>query len=117
MITWGDGQEPQPKNTPELPDYSKVLAAYDLLINADPGFGLAYFNRGNVRCRIKDYNGAVQDYSEAIRSEPKMAEAYFNRGLTLIYLDEKSRACMDLSKAGELGLDNAYKVITKYCNK
>ena len=44
-----------------------------------------------------------------------MGEAYFNRGLVLIYLKDKEKGCIDLSKAGELGVADAYGVISKYC--
>jgi hypothetical protein len=53
----------------------------------------------------------------AIKIEPDMAEAYYNRALTLLYLKEEKLACKDLSKAGELGVKEAYSVIKRYCNK
>ena len=43
------------------------------------------------------------------------ADAYFNRGLVLIYLRDSEKGCIDLSRAGELGVDDAYSVISKYC--
>jgi hypothetical protein len=65
--------------------------------------------------RLKDYSGAIRDYSLAIEYEPALAEAYFNRALTLIYLNDTRSACRDLSLAGELGLEQAYRVIKQYC--
>ena len=53
----------------------------------------------------------------AIKLQPNLAEAYYNRALTLLYLDEIKLACKDLSKAGELGITEAYNVIKRYCNK
>jgi hypothetical protein len=44
-----------------------------------------------------------------------MAEAYYNRALTLLYVKENNLACKDLSKAGELGIKEAYNVIKRYC--
>jgi len=35
--------------------------------------------------------------------------------LTLLFLEEEKLACADLSKAGELGIIEAYAVIRKYC--
>ena len=46
-----------------------------------------------------------------------MGEAYFNRGLVLIYLKDKEKGCIDLSRAGELGVDGAYPVIARYCTE
>ncbi len=69
-----------------------------------------------MKVRLKDYSGAILDYSKAIEKEPGLAEAYFNRALTLIFLNDARSACRDLSQAGELGLEQAYKVIKQYCN-
>jgi hypothetical protein len=44
-----------------------------------------------------------------------MGDAYFNRGLVLIYLKDREKGCIDLSRAGELGVQDAYGVIKKYC--
>jgi len=46
-----------------------------------------------------------------------MPQAYYNRGLTLIYLQDNEKGCLDMSKAGELGMQEAYPVIKKYCTK
>ena len=51
----------------------------------------------------------------AIKLYPYMGDAYFNRGLVLIYLKDKEKGCIDLSRAGELGVKDSYGVITKYC--
>ena len=46
---------------------------------------------------------------------PGMGEAYYNRGLVLIFLKDREKGCIDLSRAGELGVAEAYRVISKYC--
>ncbi len=37
-------------------------------------------------------------------------------GLAKLYLKEEKLACKDLSKAGELGITEAYNIIKRYCN-
>ena len=71
---------------------------------------------GNTKVKKRDYIGAINDYSKAIELEPDYAEAYFNRGLTRIFMDDMDGGSLDLSKAGELGLVEAYNVIKRYCN-
>jgi tetratricopeptide (TPR) repeat protein len=71
----------------------------------------------NVKLSLKKYQRAIDDYSMAIKLQPNLAEAYYNRALTLLYVNEPKLACKDLSKAGELGLSEAYNVIKRYCNK
>ena len=46
-----------------------------------------------------------------------MGDAYYNRGLVLIYLKDKEKGCIDLSRAGELGVEDAYSVINRYCEE
>jgi tetratricopeptide (TPR) repeat protein len=117
-ITWDKTDiTSQPKEPQISPDYYKALEAYDRLIRLMPDFAFGYFNRANVKVRLKDYSGAVADYGRAIERQPGLAEAYFNRALTLIYLNDAGSACQDLSKAGELGLQQAYRVIQQYCKK
>ena len=75
-----------------------------------------YFNSGVTKYDLKDYKGAIQDYTKAIELNPKLAEAYNNRGLTKITSGQKDSGCLDLSKAGELGLVEADETIKEYCN-
>lgn len=94
-------------------EYELIKQDYDVCLRLDPDFIYAYFNRGNLKCMRKDYRSALQDYNEAIKRSPEFAEAYFNRGLTRLYLGDTDNGIADLSKAGELGLINAYGIIKR----
>jgi len=87
------------------------------VIALNPQMSFAYYNRGNIKNRMRDFEGAIQDYTTAMTLQPNFAEAFYNRALTLIYLKNTKDACLDLSKAGELGVQDAYNVIKRYCNK
>ena len=76
-----------------------------------------YFNLGNLYCLSKEHIKSIENYTKAIEIYPYMGDAYFNRGLLLIYLKDKDKGCVDLSRAGELGVQDAYGVIKKYCEK
>ncbi|MDR0795145.1 MAG: tetratricopeptide repeat protein [Tannerella sp.] len=97
-------------------DYELILRDYDMVIQQNPDFIYAYYNRGNIRCIQRDYRAAIVDYSEAILRDPEFAEAYFNRGLSRLSLGDAERGIADLSKAGELGLLNAYNIIKRMTN-
>ena len=97
-------------------DYTEVLSDYATCLQINPKFPYAYFNQAYVKCKIRDYKGALADLNSAIGIEKDFAEAYFNRGLTKIYLDDIEGGAMDLSKAGELGIQDAYNIIKRYCN-
>jgi tetratricopeptide (TPR) repeat protein len=68
-----------------------------------------------VNCKIGNYNKAIEDFSAAIRYRDDFAEAIYNRGLIFILLNENKKGCEDLSRAGELGILDAYKVMKRYC--
>ena len=74
-----------------------------------------YYNLGNLYCLSSEHINSIENYTKAIELYPYMGDAYFNRGLVLIYLKDKEKGCIDLSRAGELGVQDAYGVIKKYC--
>jgi len=100
-----------------LPDFSEVIQDLTRVIELNPDMAFAWYNRGNIKNRMRDFEGALQDYTVAVGLEPDFAEAFYNRALTLIYLKNTKDACLDLSKAGELGVEEAYNVIKRYCNR
>ena len=66
---------------------------------------------------MKKFKDAIDEYTKALNIEPHLAEAYYNRALILLYLKQNEKACKDLSKAGEMGVNDAYNVIKRYCTK
>lgn len=94
-------------------EHEMIIRDYDMAIKLNPGFIYAYLNRGNLRCAQRDFRAAIVDYNEAILRDPEFAEAYFNRGLARLSLGDVNRGIADLSKAGELGIINAYSIIKR----
>jgi len=88
-------------------DYTKVIAL-------DPKFVTAYYNRANIYSELKEYQRAIDDYTHAIELDPEFAEAFFNRGLTRVLAGKGKEGVADLSKAGELGIPEAYNIIKRY---
>jgi tetratricopeptide (TPR) repeat protein len=95
-------------------DYSLVRADFDRVIELQPAFAEAYFNRANISVKLKDYKAAIADYTTAISLNDRMAAAYYNRGLAKIYTGNTEGGVADLSKAGELGMYQAYSVIKRF---
>lgn len=96
--------------------YDDILTDYSVVVYMNPNFYFAYFNRGNIYCRNEKYISAIEEYDKAIALEPEFAEAYYNRGLVKILLNKVEDGAKDLSKSGELGIEEAYNVIKRYCN-
>ncbi|HEY3371619.1 MAG TPA: tetratricopeptide repeat protein, partial [Prolixibacteraceae bacterium] len=111
-----DPRHPQGNIIETVTDYQDVLADYSTCLKLNPNFAFAYFNEAYVMCKMHNYEGALSYLNKALTIEPDFAEAYFNRGLTKIYLDDVEGGAMDLSKAGELGIQDAYNIIKRYCN-
>ena len=98
-------------------EHEQIVRDYDMVIKLSPDFVYAYFNRGNLRCGQRDFRAAIADYNEAIRRDPEFAEAYFNRGLAWLAQGDANRGIADLSKAGELGIYNAYSIIKRMASR
>jgi len=99
-------------NNPVI-NYDQIIRDYDKVIQLDPDFVYAYYNRANIQGYRKNFREAVADYTEAINRNPQFAEAYYNRGLTRLSLGDAENGKADLSKAGELGIVEAYSIIKK----
>ncbi|MBP6610200.1 MAG: tetratricopeptide repeat protein [Paludibacter sp.] len=91
-----------------------IMRDLDKVIEQQPSFAFAYFNKANIVCTQKDFSAGISYYSIAIQKDPDFAEAYFNRGLTYLFIGEDTKGISDLSKAGELGIYQAYNLIQRF---
>ena len=98
-------------------DYSEAIGDMLEAERILPGIPYVSFNLGNLYCLSSRFVESIESYTRAIRLYPGMGDAFFNRGLVLIYLKDKEKGCIDLSRAGELGVADAYSVISKYCEE
>ena len=96
-------------------DYSDAIQDMKAAVQVLSDVPYMYFNLGNLYCLSSEHISSIENYTKAIELYPYMGDAYFNRGLVLIYLKDKEKGCIDLSRAGELGVQDAYGVIKKYC--
>jgi tetratricopeptide (TPR) repeat protein len=96
-------------------NYTEAIKKLDRAIVLLPSFAYAYYNRANLKCHSNQLPDAIEDYTAAIERYPYFADAYYNRGLIQIYLHDTNKGCLDMSKAGELGIKSAYNVIKRYC--
>lgn len=96
---------------------ANVLGDLSDAIALSPQNSYLYYNRGNLYALRGDYQRAIADYSQALILNQDLAEAWYNRGLSKIFAKHVEEGIEDLSKAGELGLYQAYSVIKKYREK
>lgn len=95
-------------------DFELMMRDYDYVIYHLPDFSFAYYNKANMLCIQQDFKAAISYYTQAISADSDFAEAYFNRGLTYIYIGDNEKGLTDLSKAGELGIYQAYNLISRF---
>lgn len=102
-----------------LGDFKGAIEDYQLAkyINLEDGNKfLAYYLCGQSKTHLKDYKGALIDFDEAIRIDSSSSNSYVFRGFCKFLSNDKNGACLDWSKAQELGNADAYKQIKKFCN-
>ena len=97
-------------------DVELIMRDLDKVIELQPDFAYAYYNKANILCTQQDFKTAINNYSKAIAIDPDFAEAYFNRGLTYLFTGQDEKGLADLSKAGELGIYQSYNLIQRFGN-
>jgi tetratricopeptide (TPR) repeat protein len=80
--------------------------------NSNP---ICYYIVGISNNKLGKNNEALVYLSKVIELEPENADALLARGKVNIKLGNKENGCKDLSKAGQLGKEEAYETIKKSC--
>lgn len=102
------------RNTKRTYSYDDAIEDLNKAAKLYPDWAYIYYNRGNLLALSGQLPEAFDDYTLAIELNPNLAEAYFNRGLVQIYMKDTRKGCLDISKAGELGIKEAYTVLKRY---
>lgn len=102
-------QHPAEGSLPPTP--VEIMSDLDHALELNPRLIYAWYDKGNVYYAAGDYLSALPCFNRAIELGPDFAEAFFNRGLTLLALGRRDEAFADLSRAGQLGIHNAYSVL------
>lgn len=101
-------------NTSRNYTYDEAIEDLNQAIRYFSDFAEAYYNRGTLLALSGKLPEAFDDFTRAIELNPQLAEAYFNRGMVQIYMKDTRKGCLDLSKAGELGITSAYELLKRY---
>lgn len=91
--------------------YAKASESFAACIASAPQFAEAYYNLAYTQAMQGNYNAAINNLNSAIQKKPSFALAYFNRGIIRLFNGDRKEAFSDLSKAGELGIYQAYSII------
>ena len=104
-------------NSKRTYSYDEAIADLNKVLKLYPDFAHAYYNRANLSALSGDLPTAFEDYTKAIELNPHFAEAYYNRGIVQIFMKDTRKGCLDISKAGELGIVEAYEVLKRYAQQ
>ncbi len=102
------------KQTERKFDYDEAIADIDRAIALHPTLAYSYYNRGGLMVASEQLPEAYEAYTIAIELYPGFAEAYYNRAIVQIMMRDTRKGCIDLSKAGELGISRAYDLLERY---
>lgn len=77
---------------------------YVKILEIDPNFKYAWFNRGRLELELyEDYNAAIDFFNKALEIDPQFPEAYHNKGVAYEMLGDKTNAEISYAKAKEFG--------------
>jgi tetratricopeptide (TPR) repeat protein len=100
----------------EVGDYRGALNDFIKATEIISAYTEAHFQAGNAYFQLRNYDQAIEKYTTALSLNAQHAEAYFERGKILInHRNNIDNGCLDLSRAGELGISDAYNLIRLYC--
>ena len=106
----------KPSYSGEMANVNDVKLDFEKAASLQPELPYALYNLANVYCSEQKYNEGFALYDKVIDINPNMGEAFFNKGITMIFLSDTDNGCKYVSKAGELGVKNAYSVLKRFCN-
>lgn len=69
--------------------YDKAIEEFDQAVEFDPGYAVAYCDRGLARYMKGEYEEAFRDFELAIENDPTLGKAHFHRG---VLLDQEGKA-------------------------
>jgi tetratricopeptide (TPR) repeat protein len=76
--------------------YDAALTVLDLAIDADPNYGLTYYNQGVALQLVGKFENAISSYTKALSFNNNDANSYYNRGLAQRDLGQLDDAEKDL---------------------
>ena len=100
-----------------LQDYRGAIQDLNAAIKLTKGKNMdLVFDRAEAFISLKFFDRAIKDLDRVVRSRPLDPNSYNARALVKLQAGDLNGACLDWSRAGELGDINAYGLIRKHCN-
>ena len=94
-------------------EYEGAIRGYDRVIEIDPNFADAYYNRGVAKVRLKEFQEAIEDFDKAIELKPDDIFCYLNRGVAKDQIKEFPEAIKDFDEAVKLDPEYPYSYVNR----
>ena len=98
-----------------LDDINIALEIEDTAEYYKPALSTIYGKRAECNMQLGNYQESIEDAKLAIHYNPNYYLAYYRRAIAYFELGEKEKACKDLLKAKELGLENIPEELMNKC--
>jgi tetratricopeptide (TPR) repeat protein len=104
-------------NAIQLESFSESMEMLEDLTYSLPNSYAVHYNIANIYALSNKMNKAIEHYTKAIELNPSFGEAWYNRGLIQFMQKKTEEGCLDMGKAGEQGIRQAYLLIYRFCRK
>ncbi|MFI3261406.1 MAG: tetratricopeptide repeat protein [Rikenellaceae bacterium] len=94
--------------------YAECIQDMQLAIRINPNISQFFYNLGNLLSLEGEQAEAIEIYTHAISLNPNIGELYFNRGMIQLHVKDTQKGYLDISKAGELGIEGAYQLLERF---
>jgi tetratricopeptide (TPR) repeat protein len=101
----------------QIESFHESIMILEHLQKVSPTQSVVLYNLGNINALAGNMDSAISYFSKSIETNPLMAEAWYNRGLIHLMQNENNEGCIDMGKAGELGIKQAYLIIHRFCRR
>ena len=98
-------------------NYEKAISDFTQAIYLDAGWAKNYSLRGEVYFKTREFEKAIEDFTAALAYDSNNGNYYFNRALAYRRIGETEKCCEDLEVAANLGMQQALRAMSAYCNK
>ena len=101
-----------------LDDIRGAIKDLDHAIKMTKGRDITYlYDRAEAFLGLRNFYEAIDDLDRIVQLAPRNPEGYMFRAAVKLQAGDNSGACLDWSKAGELGQISAYEYIRENCDR
>lgn len=100
-------------------NYRSSISYCNKAAKLNPNSPIPYVLKCVCKNQLNDYRGVLSDGQIALLLKPTqedLGQLYLNIGFAYYKLGYKSTGCSYMSKAGNIGVSQAYDFINEYCN-